>query len=197
MNTKTQPLYSSRVGIALQCAAKWHECQARLDGLPYFSSHLLTVTGYVSKCTDDEDTIIGAVLHDAIEDAGVSLQEIQELFGEVVAHIVKCLTEDKSLPKPERKSKYVESIGNPITPGSAVLISMWDKYDSMVNGYRHQPDLITPEVITFNKELLSVYKERMNKIPNKGVIPYSYTLGQMENMIEEMVEIMRAYNTPM
>jgi hypothetical protein len=37
----------------------------------------------------------------------------------------------------------------------------------------------------------------MNKVPNKGVIPYSYTLGQMENMIEEMVEIMRAYNTPM
>jgi guanosine-3',5'-bis(diphosphate) 3'-pyrophosphohydrolase len=51
----------------------------------------------------DRDTLIAAILHDAIEDTPSSLDEITKLFGSRVSQLVEALSDDKSLPKSERK----------------------------------------------------------------------------------------------
>lgn len=52
--------------------------------------------------------IVAAILHDTVEDTETTLAEIEEHFGQVVRSFVQEVTDDKSLPKPERKRLQIE-----------------------------------------------------------------------------------------
>lgn len=52
---------------------------------------------------EDIDTLQGAVLHDTVEDTDTTLDEIEQEFGPAVRQIVAECTDDKELPKAERK----------------------------------------------------------------------------------------------
>ena len=56
---------------------------------------------------NDINLVVAALLHDAIEDSEVPRELIAETFGDDVAAIVVEVTDDKSLPKAERKLKQV------------------------------------------------------------------------------------------
>lgn len=55
----------------------------------------------------DTDLIIAALLHDAIEDVGVTREDLVERFGSDVADLVVEVTDDKSLPQAERKKLQI------------------------------------------------------------------------------------------
>lgn len=103
-----------RITQALDFAAKKHVHQRRKGELqePYIN-HLTEVARLLAEATQGQDTdlVIAGLLHDAIEDQNVSRQEIAELFGEEVAQIVAEVTDDKSLPKQERKRLQAETAG--------------------------------------------------------------------------------------
>ena len=72
---------------------------------PYLN-HLIEVASLVAEATEgDRDAVIAALLHDAVEDQGVSGAEIADLFGPTLASLVAGVTDDKSLPKQVRKDK--------------------------------------------------------------------------------------------
>lgn len=48
-----------------------------------------------------------AVLHDTVEDTNTTLEEIDQLFGQEVRSLVDEVSDDKSLPKEERKRLQV------------------------------------------------------------------------------------------
>lgn len=75
---------------------------------PYIN-HLLEVAELVSGTLSEPDTdlVIAALLHDIIEDAGVTTEELAQRFGAGVADLVAEVTDDKSLPKQERKRLQV------------------------------------------------------------------------------------------
>ena len=57
-----------------------------------------------------ENQAIGALLHDAVEDQDVTVEEIRERFNDEVAEIVEGCTDADTKPKPpwrERKEKYI------------------------------------------------------------------------------------------
>ena len=58
----------------------------------------------------DANVIIGALLHDTVEDTDTSLDEIEQQFGKDVRFIVDQVTDDKNLEKMERKRLQVEVI---------------------------------------------------------------------------------------
>jgi len=101
----------SKILTAAQMAARWHAKQRRKGSAcaPYIN-HLLEVAKLVGQATDskDPDLIIAALLHDAIEDQGVSRAAIAEQFGEDVATLVEEVSDDKSLPQDVRKRLQVE-----------------------------------------------------------------------------------------
>lgn len=66
-----------------------------------------------------------ALLHDTVEDTDTSIAEIQATFGPVVARIVQEVTDDKSLPKQERKRQQVEHA--PHCSPLAKLVKLADK----------------------------------------------------------------------
>jgi hypothetical protein len=84
---------------AAQAAARWHAKQRRKGSacVPYIN-HLLEVARLVDQATGSKDPnlIVAALLHDAVEDQGVSRATIAEQFGEDVAALV----EEVVLPHP-------------------------------------------------------------------------------------------------
>ena len=73
--------------------------------------------------------MIAALLHDVIEDAGVTKAELVERFGSDVADLVSEVTDDKSLPKAERKRLQVENA--PYKSVRAQQIKLADKISNL------------------------------------------------------------------
>ena len=70
-------------------AAKAHEGAVRKgSNIPYIT-HPMETAVIVSMMTDDKEVIAAALLHDVIEDAGVSEDELREQFGDRVAWLRK------------------------------------------------------------------------------------------------------------
>jgi GTP pyrophosphokinase len=87
----TQISPSDDLKKALEYSTKAHINQVRKSGEPYVV-HPILVASIVSSVTNDESMAIAALLHDIVEDTIVNINEIQELFGEDVAHLVDGLT---------------------------------------------------------------------------------------------------------
>lgn len=77
--------------------------------IPYIT-HPLETAVLVSLMSDDPELIAAALLHDVIEDAGVTAKELEERFGKRVAQLVVVESEDKSKSWLERKSATVEHL---------------------------------------------------------------------------------------
>jgi len=76
---------------AVAYADEKHKHQKRKDGSPYII-HPLAVAEVVTEMGLDIDAILGALLHDCIEDTDASHEEISNLFGETVAELVEGVT---------------------------------------------------------------------------------------------------------
>lgn len=122
MNTVTS------LAKAYVLAAQWHASQRRKgDAEEPYVNHLVEVAELVAAATggNDINLVIAAVLHDAIEDAGITVEQIDAEFGEDVAQLVLAATDDKSLPYAERKRLQVETM--PHKSQRAQVLKMADK----------------------------------------------------------------------
>jgi (p)ppGpp synthase/HD superfamily hydrolase len=117
---------------AADTAARWHVHQRRKGSAqePYIN-HLLEVASLVTEATSGADptVVIAALLHDAIEDQGVTAETIASEFGKRVADIVMEVSDDKTLPKAERKRKQVENASK--KSREAKLIKLADKISNV------------------------------------------------------------------
>ena len=72
---------------ALDYAARMHEGQTRRSGEP-FIEHPISAAKYLAELSLDAQTIAAALLHDVVEDCGVTVQELRDRFGDDVASLV-------------------------------------------------------------------------------------------------------------
>ncbi|CAL1603018.1 unnamed protein product [Knipowitschia caucasica] len=96
---------------AANFAAEKHRKQRRKDTeqTPYIN-HPIGVARILSHEAGVTDVCVlqAALLHDTVEDTDTSLSELESCFGPVVSRIVAEVTDDKTLPKHERKRLQVE-----------------------------------------------------------------------------------------
>jgi (p)ppGpp synthase/HD superfamily hydrolase len=139
---------SDRFDRALQYAAAIHREQMRKGTeIPYLA-HLLGVAGIALEYGADEDEAIGALLHDAAEDAGglARIADIRRNFGAAVAAIVEGCTDAVVVPKPpwrKRKEDYIAHI--PAVSPSVRLVSASDKLHnarSILSDYRRHGEAL-------------------------------------------------------
>lgn len=123
---------------ATQFAALKHRDQRRKDhaASPYIIhpvtvAHELTLAGVI-----DPEVIAAALLHDTLEDTETTPAELLTAFGERVCKMVQELTDDKELPKAERKRLQVEHAPG-LSPGAA-LVKVCDKIAN-VTDVTHSP----------------------------------------------------------
>jgi (p)ppGpp synthase/HD superfamily hydrolase len=117
---------------AAHFAAVKHSGQCRKGAAhePYIN-HLLEVAELVSSALAEPDTnlVIAALLHDTVEDVGVTTEELIRLFGNDVADLVMEVTDDKSLPKAERKRLQI--VNAPNISERAQVIKLADKISNL------------------------------------------------------------------
>jgi guanosine-3',5'-bis(diphosphate) 3'-pyrophosphohydrolase len=109
------------------------------DNQPYIN-HPLEVANLIANVgqVDDIDVLIAAILHDTVEDVGVTKAEIVQKFGERVAGIVMEVTDDKTLPKEERKRLQVEHA--PHLSTEAKLVKLGDKISNIADVATNPPN---------------------------------------------------------
>lgn len=117
---------------AARFAAEKHAGQRRKGaaGEPYIN-HLLEVAQLVSSALPEPDPnlVIAALLHDTVEDAGVTEEDLARRFGRDAANLVMEVTDDKSLPKAERKRLQIETA--PHKSARAQVIKIADKISNL------------------------------------------------------------------
>jgi guanosine-3',5'-bis(diphosphate) 3'-pyrophosphohydrolase len=113
---------------ALRFAAHKHRTQRRkdVDASPYINhpievATLLAIEGGVT----DLATLMAAVLHDTIEDTETTPEELETRFGREVCALVLEVTDDKRLPKAERKRLQIEHAQ--LSSAKAKLLKLGDK----------------------------------------------------------------------
>jgi guanosine-3',5'-bis(diphosphate) 3'-pyrophosphohydrolase len=100
---------------AVTFSAEKHKNQRRkgVEGSPYINHPIAVAeTLWTVGGVRDVSIIVAAILHDTVEDTKTTIGEIEEHFGPVVRSLVQEVTDDKSLPKPERKRLQVEHAPN-------------------------------------------------------------------------------------
>ena len=100
------------IARAYQLGQKLHKGQLRLSGEPYFETHCVWIADFVDRLLKNEAWTIAALLHDAVEDQGQSLEKIQGHFpgilGKHIAYLVDGVTK-MSNPR-DGRSRELETL---------------------------------------------------------------------------------------
>ncbi len=94
---------------AYHVAEKAHNGQLRKSGDPYIS-HPIAAACILVELGMDSECVAAGLLHDVVEDTGVSLQEITKMFGASVAHLIDGVTKLGKIPYHSREEEQAENI---------------------------------------------------------------------------------------
>lgn len=126
-------LTSELLEKAIVFATEKHKGQTRKgDGRPYVLHPIsvLITLGRIKKSNNFELIAIACLLHDVVEDCGVSLEEIANEFGHGVAALVDELTSDKNEIKRVGKAKYLAEKMKKMS-SYALRIKLADRLDNV------------------------------------------------------------------
>jgi hypothetical protein len=183
---------SAKFEQALQYAVLVHAHQIRKgSGIPYIA-HLLGVASIALENGGNEDEAIGALLHDAGEDAGGDgrIADIRHRFGNAVADIVQGCTDSVTLPKPpwrKRKEDYIAHI--PTASASVRLVSASDKlYNAraILADFRKLGDEVWTRFTGGKDGTLWYYRSLINAFQQAGNSPL---IDELDRVISELEKL--------
>jgi GTP pyrophosphokinase len=124
-------------------SARVHAGQVRLSGEPYLS-HPLEVAGILSDMKLDVHSVTAGLLHDVIEDTPAVPEEVEELFGSEVLHIVSGVTKLSGLSFHSTRARQAESLRKMFLAMAddirVILIKLADRLHNMRTLQFHKPD---------------------------------------------------------
>ena len=125
---------------AAHFSAQKHSTQRRKDedASPYIN-HPISVALAIAQIggVDDPEILAAALLHDTLEDTETTPEELEAEFGKKVCDYVLDVTDDKTLPKHERKRRQIEH-AKKISKGAA-LIKLGDKISNVTDVTNNPP----------------------------------------------------------
>jgi len=118
---------------AIKFAVDAHaQTERRGKGFPYIV-HPLEAMEIVSTMTSDQELLAAAVLHDTVEDTGITLEDLRREFGERVAAIVEAESDafctDEVGSWRQRKGAAIERLR--VAPYEAKMVALGDKLSNM------------------------------------------------------------------
>ena len=129
------------VSEAVVFAVKAHDGMRRKKSEAPYILHPMEAAVIVGTMTDDQNLIAAAALHDVVEDAGISIEEIEEKFGKRVRELVGSETEDKRADLPPSDTWRIrkeESLAVLRDTADVDVLMVWigDKLANMRSIYR-------------------------------------------------------------
>ena len=124
-------------------SARVHDGQVRLSGEPYLS-HPLEVAGILTDMKLDVVSVAAGLLHDVVEDTHATIEEIHEMFGKDISHIVSGVTKLSVLPfSSGSQARQAESIRKMILAMAddirVIFIKLADRLHNMRTLKFHSP----------------------------------------------------------
>ena len=148
---------------AYNYSAAAHEGQFRKGGDPYIT-HPLAVAEILASWHLDAQTLIAALLHDVVEDTGISSDDIANEFGKPVAQLVDGVTkldkiqfEDKAQAQAENFRKMLLAMARDVR---VILIKLADRLHNMRTLEAMQPE----KVSRIAQETLEIYAPIANRL---------------------------------
>ncbi len=133
-----------------------HTGQTRATGEPYLI-HPLEVSIVLAEMKLDPTAIAAGLLHDAVEDTSVTIEDIEREFGEQVAHIVEGVTKISKLEFASKEERQAENVRKMVLAMvddiRVVLIKLADRLHNMRTLAALPPD----RQIAIAKETLEIY----------------------------------------
>ena len=172
---------------AFELAEKAHEGQKRKDGTPYVI-HVVSVAYILEHLNYDSDTICAALLHDVIEDCGITVDELKSQFGEVVASIVDAVSaieakdyvfdddlydDENNLKASVENKTYEKLLSLGMKNRQAFIIKLADRLHN----------LSTIETFTYAKQLEKVKETERWILPLAKLIKSAYFYNNIKNQI--------------
>jgi GTP pyrophosphokinase len=137
-------------------SARVHDGQVRLSGEPYLS-HPLEVAGILADMKLDIVSVAAGLLHDVIEDTHAVPEEIENLFGPEVTHIVSGVTKLGSLSFHSSRARQAESLRKMFLAMAddirVILIKLADRLHNMRTLEFHKPN----KRVKIARETLDIY----------------------------------------
>ena len=167
---------------AFNFAYELHKDQKRKSGEPYIN-HCLSVTHILATYQSATVTLAAGLLHDTIEDCGVTYQDIKNEFNEDVADIVSAVTKIKNLPNVSLEESSASTHRKLILAMAkdvrAVIVKLCDRLHNM----RTLQFVPEHKQVKTAKETLQVYA------------PLAHRLG-MNNLKSELENLCLYYLNP-
>ena len=129
------------VSEAIKFALKAHDGMRRKKSEAPYILHPMEAAVIVGTMTDDQSIIAAAVLHDVVEDAGITADEVEARFGKRVRELVDSETEDKRADLPPadtwrlRKEESLSVLKNTDDIG-VLMLWIGDKLSNIRSIYR-------------------------------------------------------------
>ena len=129
------------VSEAIAFAVLAHDGMRRKKSEAPYILHPMEAAVIVGTMTDDQNLIAAAALHDVVEDAGITIEEIEKKFGARVRELVASETEDKRADLPPtdtwriRKEESLAVLENTNDIG-VLMVWLGDKLANMRSIYR-------------------------------------------------------------
>lgn len=187
--------YSYRIEQAIRAASVLHKDQVRKGQTPFpYITHLYAVAMLVSDYTDDEDTIVAALLHDTIEDTDYTPEELMNDFGGHVKDIVLGVTQ----PEPEpgktgdwkkQKKQYAKQLRD--APEGSLIVAAADKIHNMrciVEDFYDKPLEFAKQFGGSVNDRVRMYQEIsniLNRRLNNGILEeFNHVFTEYKNFLE-------------
>ena len=163
---------------AANFSAQKHSTQRRKDkdASPYIN-HPISVALAIAQIggVDDPEILAAALLHDTLEDTETGPEELEAEFGKKVCEYVLDVSDDKTLPKDERKRRQIEH-AKKISKGAA-LIKLGDKISNVTDVLDNPP---VGWDINRRKEYLDWAEKVIENCPKVN--------DRMENKFQEIIK---------
>ena len=167
---------------AVNYANEKHKFQKRKDGSPYII-HPLAVAEIVAEMGLDTDAVLGALLHDCIEDTDASHDDIAKLFSPTVAELVEGVTKLTRVEFTTHEQEQMENLRKMFMAMSkdirVVLIKIADRLHNMRTMQYQTP----AKQISKSRETMDIYA------------PLAHRLG-MQKLKWELEDIALQYLDP-
>ena len=129
------------VSEAIIFAVKAHDGMRRKKSKSPYILHPMEAAVIVSTMSDDQNLIAAAALHDVVEDANITIEEVEEKFGKRVRELVESETEDKRADLPPAETWRIrkeESLADLKNTDDLDVLMVWigDKLANMRSLYR-------------------------------------------------------------
>src|SRR5438067_12909788 len=174
-------------------SAKEHKGQVRASGEPYLT-HPLEVSNILAEMKMDATTVSVGLLHDVVEDTLVSLEQVEQMFGPEVAHIVDGVTKISQIQFTSKEEKQAENFRKMLLAMTDDIRVIMVKFADRLHNMRTLQFLRADRREAIARETLEIYAPLANRLGMGKIrgeledLAFSYLDPKAYQELKELVE---------